>query len=83
MGLEKKIFGAMLIPVLMSKVPAELKLNMSRSLGKELWDVTVVLELMTELEARDKISSQSDNRVSKCVFCEFNHHAYKCTRKTV
>ena len=105
LGLEMENFGAMLIPVLMSKVPAELKLIMSRSFGKELWDVTVVLELIrTELEAREKISSQSDNKVSnyrfsnndpplacnylrnsqwpkdKCVFCEFNHPAYKCKK---
>ena len=38
LGLEKKNFGDMLVPVLMSKVRAELKLNMSRSFEKELWD---------------------------------------------
>ena len=36
LGLEKKNFGAMLIPVLMFKVSAELKLIMSRSFGKRI-----------------------------------------------
>lgn len=51
----------MLVPVLMWKIPTELKSIMSRNFGKDIWDVTKVLDTFrTELEAREKISIQSE-----------------------
>ena len=53
----------MLVPVLMGKLPEELKLIISTQLGKNIWDVQVIIELFRkELEAREKISVASETK---------------------
>ena len=57
LGVECKSYGPMLVPVLMSKLPAELKLIISRKFGKTLWDIqTIVKEFKNELEVRERIT---------------------------
>ena len=55
LGVEPKSCGAMLTPVLFSKIPGEFKLVISRKLGKSLWDINRILEFYNlELTAREK-----------------------------
>ena len=57
LGLDERSYGAMLVPVIMAKLPQQVKLIISRKFGKNSWDVKeVLLELKTELEAREKVS---------------------------
>ena len=56
-GIEANNFGPLLIPVVFSKIPAEIKLIISRKLGKDVWNAEIILEtLETELQAREKLS---------------------------
>ena len=61
LGLDEKNYGSLLIPVIMSKLPQEIKLIITRQFGKHAWDVKLVLNaLKNELEAREK-SNLSDS----------------------
>ena len=55
-GLESESFGNLLIPVVMEKIPSELRLIISPKSGiKETWDLDVLLNaLKSELEARER-----------------------------
>ena len=51
-----KNYGPMLVPVLMSKLPSELKLLISRKFGKALWDIENILEtFQNEIEIRERV----------------------------
>ena len=53
-GINKEHFGAVLIPILQEKIPADVRLEISRKMGKMNWRLNVYLEwLKTEVEARD------------------------------
>ena len=43
-GIEAKNHGPLLIPVVLSKVPDEIKLVLSRKFGKDIWDAENFLE---------------------------------------
>ena len=40
LGLDPKSYGSLFVPVLMSKLPNELKLLISRQFGKNIWEIT-------------------------------------------
>ena len=53
MGIDAKHFGPLLISVVFSKIPDEIKLIISRKFGKDVWNAEIILEtLETELQAR-------------------------------
>ena len=57
LGLDEKNYGAMLVPVVMAKLPQAVKLIISRQFGKNTWDIKLVLNaLKSELEAMEKVS---------------------------
>ena len=57
LGLDEKNYGAMLVPVVMSKLPQQVKLIITRQFGKTSWDIKLILNaLKIELEAREKVS---------------------------
>ena len=69
LGLEAKNYGPLFIPVLLQKLPAELKLMISRQFGKEAWEVELILKAFKkELEAQEKVcgdhESTNKNRYS-------------------
>ena len=66
LGVNSNNYGPMLVPVLFSKIPEELKLIISRKFGKDLWDIQSVLEsLKLEVEAREKICTQDSNSINQ------------------
>lgn len=55
--MTQKVTGMMLIPIFMSKIPEDLKILISRVIGKEVWDIEKNLETFKqELEAREKVN---------------------------
>ena len=55
--LDSKQYGQMLTPVLLSKLPKEFQLIISRNFGKPVWDIDKILKFFNiELEAREKIN---------------------------
>ena len=56
-GLNSEDYGPMLIPVLMSKLPQELKLIITRQFGKDVWNINNILKsLKDEIETREKLN---------------------------
>ena len=59
-GLEvpAESYGRLLVPVIMSKLPSELRLILGREMGDEDWNLEVILEnLGKEVETRERTSS--------------------------
>ena len=57
LGLNNENYGPMLIPIIMSKLPQEVKLVITRQFGSNPWDVSEVLKaLRDELQAREKVN---------------------------
>ena len=42
--MDQDSYGPMLIPVVMSKLPEDLKLTINRQFGQDLWDNKLILE---------------------------------------
>ena len=57
-GVNKEHIGSLLIPMIQSKIPGDIELEISRRLGKESWKIDGFLEqLKCEIEARDACKS--------------------------
>ena len=57
LGMDPDSYGPMLIPAVMSQLPENLKLNIIRQLGPDLWDIELILESFTnELTVLEKLS---------------------------
>ena len=56
LGVESQSFGNLLVPIVMEKIPSELRLVVSRKFGsEESWNLDALLNaLKTELEARER-----------------------------
>ena len=55
LGVEAETYGPLFIPIMMEKLPEELKLVISRKIKSEVWSIADVLEAFRhELEAREK-----------------------------
>ena len=66
LGLDPMNYGPMLTPVLLSKLPDDFKLIISRQFGKTAWDIQKVLEFYnTELEAREKVNFENEQNAEK------------------
>ena len=69
LGLDQKSYGPMLVPVILSKLPQEFKLTISRSIGKNRWDVDVLLKrFQQELEIREKIEVTENNDFTNSLY---------------
>ena len=55
LGVESKSYGSLLVPVIMSKIPEEMRLIVSRKFKQDTWDIDGMLDAFkTELEARER-----------------------------
>ena len=63
LGVDSKNYGALLSPIIMERLPNELRLIISRNLKGEGWDLTKLLEILREeIKARETcILPQSEN----------------------
>ena len=54
LGVTADQYGSFLIPVIMSKLPAEVRLQVARVTAKEIWEVQEILTVIkAEVEARE------------------------------
>ena len=55
LGVCASSYGGLLSPILMSRLPSELRLIISRELTEDEWDIEVVMEILQrEIEARER-----------------------------
>ena len=77
LGIDPEMYGPLLIPVLLAKVPEELNLIISRKFNeKECWDIKLVLEAVkTEIQVREKtvFNSESSNTRYQPITAETFH----------
>ena len=55
LGISSKEYGSLLLPILMSRLPQEFKLILTRNVPKDKWSLdSLLLAFKEELEAREK-----------------------------
>ncbi|CAB3979174.1 PREDICTED: uncharacterized protein LOC107346460, partial [Paramuricea clavata] len=66
LGVESEQYGTLLVPIILSKVPEDLRLILSRQISTENWKLDETLKhLRTELEARERCASSTIKETSK------------------
>ena len=54
MGVSSNQYGSLFIPVIMSKLPHEIRVQVARNTAREVWDMSELLEVIRqEVEARE------------------------------
>ena len=54
LGVDSKQYGSLLIPVIMAKLPQEVRIQIARTTKKEIWDISEILDvILHEVEARE------------------------------
>ena len=54
LGIQSDQYGSLLIPVIMSKLPSDVRLQIARRTEKDVWVITDLLEIIRrEVEARE------------------------------
>ncbi len=54
LGVNSKQYGSLLIPVIMAKLPQEVRVQIARETTKEIWDISDILDvILKEVEARE------------------------------
>ena len=57
LDMDPDSYGPMMIPIVMPKLPENLKLNITRQFGQDLWDIKLILEsFKNELAILEKLS---------------------------
>uniref|UniRef100_A0A1X7TA53 Uncharacterized protein n=1 Tax=Amphimedon queenslandica TaxID=400682 RepID=A0A1X7TA53_AMPQE len=55
LGVKPEAYGALFTPILVKKLPAELRLNLARRVSSSEWNLTKIMEMLKEeLEARER-----------------------------
>ena len=66
LSVDESTFGSLLIPILLAKLPEDIKLQVTRLISSEIWDLRELLQLLSkEIEAREKCAfSTNRDKVS-------------------
>ena len=65
LGVEANSYGSLLVPIIMNRLPHQLKLVVSCNLSSDLWDLTELLKIVKlEITARDNCEFNG-NRIGK------------------
>ena len=65
---ESTSYGSLLTPVILEKLPSEIKLIISRKLDKEVWELSDLIQVIKdELTARERCSLVSENEHKRFV----------------
>ena len=65
LGVETNSYGLLLVPIIMNRLPHQLKLAVSRNVSSDLWDLTELLKIIKlEITAREICEYNSD-RIGK------------------
>ena len=74
LGVDSKQYGSLLIPVIMAKLPQEVRIQIARTTKKKIWDISEILDvILHEVEAREvsenvKINSEPRNHLRTSIF---------------
>ena len=53
-GVHSEQYGSLLIPIIMSKLPSDVRLQVARTMQKDVWEIKDLLEIIrNEVEARE------------------------------
>ena len=65
-SVDESTFGSLLIPILLEKLPEDIKLQVTLLISSEIWDLWELLQLLSkEIEAREKCAfSTNSDKVS-------------------
>ena len=67
LGVKTESYGQLLIPIIMSKLPSEIRLQVSRATEKEVWEIQELLDLIQkEIEARE-MTEQVKVKMEQCI----------------
>ncbi len=56
LGVSSSHYGSLLIPLIMSKLPQELRIQFARNTAQEVWQMSDILDVIRqEVEARAKV----------------------------
>ena len=88
LGMDPDSYGPMLIPVVMSKLPENLKLNITRQFGQDLWDIKLilesfknklaVLEKLSLTKATDKDEFEFNTASGTCLYTAQGESTFSC-----
>ena len=67
LGVSSDSYGSLLSSVLLTKLPQELRLIISRKVGGDDWKLDKLMELLEEVRARDRAAASSTMSLKKCV----------------
>ena len=68
LGIDSEHYGAMLIPVILEKLPSDIRLEISRKMGTRCWKINVFMEILKEeIVARENCDySTNRNESNNC-----------------
>ena len=73
LGVESESYGSLLVPVIMNKIPEEMRLIVSRNFDQSTWGVDSMLRsFKAELEARERCSHMQSSKKEKQHRFKFN-----------
>ena len=55
LGIEANSYGSLLVPIIMNRLPHQLKLDASRNLSSDLWDLTELLKIIVSNNCTGKL----------------------------
>ena len=54
LGIKSAQYGSLLIPVIMSKLPPDIRIHVARNTSQDVWEIEPLLDLLQrEIEARE------------------------------
>ena len=54
LGVKSDQYGSLLIPIIMAKLPAEIRVQVARNMSQDVWEINSLLDLIeSEIEARE------------------------------
>ena len=96
LGVNSNSYGTLLVPVLLSRIPDELKILLSRTMTSEndTWSIDELLKILDgEIKARERCTTSLEERrsnstahalniseVQGCVYCDGRHKSSSCRK---
>ena len=69
LGVKASQYGGLLIPIIMAKLPLEIRIHVTLNITKDVWDIEFILNVIqNEIEAREiskKVKAMTSNTESK------------------
>ena len=94
-GVSAEHYGSLLIPIIMSKLPNEIRLQAARKTTDQVWKIEEVLQILFK-QTNNNVIANLDTPVlvikckisvcrqckNKCAYCKNNHYFASCNELT-